>query len=215
MSRISRIIEAMPPSGIRRFFDIVSTMDNVLSLGIGEPDFVTPERIRNACVTSLAQGQTMYTSNHGLLELRRVISGHIAARHGLEYNPESEVLVTVGVSEALDITLRAILNPGDEVIVPEPSYVSYKPCVVMAGGVVAPVAASGTDGFRVNAGIIESAVTDKTKAILLCYPNNPTGMSLPAEELKRIAAIAVKHDLIVLSDEIYERMSYDTPHVSI
>jgi aminotransferase len=215
MSRVSQIIETMPPSGIRRFFDIVSTMDGVLSLGIGEPDFVTPERIRNACVSSLAQGQTMYTSNHGLLELRQVISGHISRVHGVEYNPEKEILITVGVSEALDITLRAILNPGDEVIVFEPSYVSYKPCVVMAGGVAVAVEARSADGFRVTADIIEHAVTEKTKAILLCYPNNPTGMSLSAEELERIAALAVKHDLIIISDEIYEKLTYDMSHLSI
>ena len=215
MSRVSQIVEAMPPSGIRRFFDIVSTMDGVLSLGIGEPDFITPERIRNACVASLAQGQTMYTSNHGLLELRQAISGHITKVHGVEYNPEKEILITVGVSEALDITLRAILNSGDEVIVLDPSYVSYKPCVVMAGGVAVPAETSSADGFRVTADIIESAITERTKAILLCYPNNPTGMSLPAEELERIAALAVKHDLIVISDEIYEKLTYDMAHLSI
>jgi aminotransferase len=213
--RISRVVEALPPSGIRRFFDIVSQMEDVISLGVGEPDFVTPWRIREAAIYSLERGYTQYTSNWGLLELRQEIARLLARRYDVEYRPEGEILVTVGVSEALDLALRAILNPGDEVLIPEPCYVSYQPCTLLAGGVPVGIPSDASTGFRVRPELLEAAITPRTRAILLCYPNNPTGATLRRPDLERIAAIAERHDLIVLSDEIYAELSYDHRHVSM
>jgi aminotransferase len=211
--RLSRLVETVPPSGIRRFFDIVSQMEDVISLGVGEPDFVTPWRIREAAIYSLEKGFTTYTSNYGLLELRQGIARYLDRTYGVEYNPANEILVTVGVSEALDLALRAILNPGDEVLIPEPCYVSYKPCTTFAGGVPVPVSGTPEDGFEIHAEALARAVTPRTRALLINYPNNPTGASLGREALREIAALADRHDLWVISDEIYARLSYGDEHV--
>jgi aminotransferase len=210
--RISRVLNSIPPSGIRRFFDIVSQMEDVISLGVGEPDFVTPWRIREAAIYSLERGYTQYTSNWGLLELREEIAKLLDRRYGAEYRPEGEILVTVGVSEGLDLALRAILNPGDEVLIPEPCYVSYRPCTLLAGGVPVPVGSDASTGFRVEPERLAAAVTPRTRAILINFPNNPTGATLRRRDLEQIAALAEKHDLIVLSDEIYAELTYDRTH---
>jgi aminotransferase len=212
-SRLSERVQSLSPSGIRKFFDIISSMDDVISLGVGEPDFVTPWHIREAAINSLENGHTMYTSNSGLLELRQEISSHIRKLYAVNYNPSDEILITVGVSEALDLVMRSILNPGDEVIVPEPTYVSYMPCVSLAGGVPVGVPTYMENSFRVNASDIESKITAKTKAILLGYPNNPTGTVMPRESMQEIADLAVKYDLTVISDEIYDRLVYGVEHV--
>lgn len=205
-------VRTIPPSGIRRFFDLVAETKGVISLGVGEPDFVTPWHIRESCIYSLEKGYTMYTSNHGLLELREEIARYLSSTYEVNYDPRQELLVTVGVSEALDLALRALLAPGDEVIIPEPCYVSYKPCTVLAGGVPVPIATEAANQFRVTAQQIEAVITPKTKAILLCYPNNPTGATMPREDFEAIAQVAVKHNLIVISDEIYERLTYEGEH---
>ena len=209
---ISRRVKGLSPSGIRKFFDLLTTMDDVISLGVGEPDFVTPWRIREAAIYSIEKGYTMYTSNYGLMELRQEISGYMSRRAGLGYDPANQVLVTVGVSQALDLAMRAILDPGDEVIVPEPTYVSYIPCVTLAGGVAVTVPTHMENGFRVRPEDIESRITGRTKAILIGYPNNPTGAMMSRRELEDIADIAKKRDLVVISDEIYERLVYGTEH---
>lgn len=210
--RLSPVVKSIPPSGIRRFFDIVAEMDDVISLGVGEPDFVTPWHIRDSCVDGLHRGYTSYTSNLGLLELREEIAKKVYADHHLTYNPRKEILVTVGVSEALDLAMRAILCPGDEVLIPEPCYVSYKACVTLAGGIPITVATSIENEFRVTAEQLEKYVTPKTKMLLIGYPNNPTGATMPKEELGKIAAFAKKYDLIVIADEIYSRLTYDGIH---
>ena len=211
-STVSQRVRALSPSGIRRFFELIYTMDDVISLGVGEPDFVTPWRIREAAIYSIEQGYTMYTSNFGLMELRREISGYMNRRTGLEYSPENQVLVTVGVSQALDLAMRALLDPGDEVIIPEPTYVSYVPCVTLSGGVAVTVPTHMENGFRVRPQDIEDRVTPRTKAILMGYPNNPTGAVMPRRELEAIADIARRRGLFVVSDEIYERLVYGTEH---
>jgi aminotransferase len=211
-SMISRRVKSLSPSGIRKFFDLLTTMDDVISLGVGEPDFVTPWRIREAAIYSIEKGYTMYTSNYGLMELRQEISGYMSKRAGLSYDPANQVLVTVGVSQALDLAMRAILDPGDEVIIPEPTYVSYMPCVTLAGGVPVTVPTHMENGFRVRPEDIEARVTGRTKAILIGYPNNPTGAVMSRQELEEIADIARRRDLIVVSDEIYERLVYGTEH---
>lgn len=210
--RVAEVVQNVPPSGIRRFFDIVSQMEDVISLGVGEPDFVTPWRIREAAIYSLERGYTQYTSNWGLLELREEIARLLDRRYGVEYRPEGEVLVTVGVSEGLDLALRAILNPGDEVLIPEPCYVSYRPCTAFAGGVPVPIGSDASTGFRVRVEALEAAITPRTRAILLNFPNNPTGATLRRADLERIADLAERHDLIVLSDEIYAELTYDGAH---
>jgi len=212
--RVSRVLQAIPPSGIRRFFDIVSQMDDVISLGVGEPDFVTPWRIREAAIYSLERGYTQYTSNWGLLELRQEIARLLDRRHGLEYRPEGEVLVTVGVSEGLDLALRAVLNPGDEVLIPEPCYVSYGPNTLLAGGVPVSIPSDAASGFRVSPERLEAAITPRTRALLLNFPNNPTGATLRRPDLERLAALAERHDLLVISDEIYSELTYDGAHHS-
>jgi aminotransferase len=206
--RISRRVAAVPPSGIRKFFDIAATMKDVISLGIGEPDFVTPDVIRQAGMASLTRGETRYTSNSGIYELRRAIIEKWAALYGVEYHPENECLITVGGSEALYLVLTAILNPGDEVLIPEPCFVSYEAEVVFAGGTPVPIATQVETLFQVTGAQLEAAVTPKTKAILINYPNNPTGAILTREYMTEIAAVAAKHDLIVISDEIYDRLIY-------
>lgn len=201
-------IAALPKSGIRDFFEIVSTMENVISLGIGEPDFVTPWNIREATIYGLTKGMTHYTSNLGDLRLRKAICGYFAERFGGEYDPHHECIVTVGVSEGLDIALRAIVSPGDEVLYHEPCYVSYAPSIRMAHGVPVPVVTREEHDFVVQIGDLEAAVTPRTKALILNYPNNPTGAGMTAEDKRRVADFALRHNLIVLSDEIYDELSY-------
>jgi aminotransferase len=214
-ARISRRVAALPPSGIRRFFDLLSKLDNVISLGVGEPDFTTPWHIREAAIHSLERGYTMYTSNLGLPELRRAIASQLARLYGVVYDPDEEILVTVGVSEGLDLTLRAILDPGDEVLVPEPSYVSYGPCTTLAGGEPVYVPARVEDDFRVDPDELARRIGPRTRAILLGYPNNPTGAVMPRADLARIVDLARKHNLLVISDEIYDRLVYGVEHTCV
>lgn len=212
-SFLSQRVKDLSPSGIRRFFDIISTMDDVVSLGVGEPDFITPWRIREAAIYSLEKGYTMYTSNFGLLELRQAISAYLKESYDLNYDPADQVIVTVGVSQALDLAMRAILDLGDEVIIPEPTYVSYMPCVSLSGGVPVTVPTHMENSFRVQPADIEARITPRTKAILMGYPNNPTGAVMPRREMEQIADIARRHDLMVVSDEIYDRLVYGVEHV--
>lgn len=211
--RISPTVNSLPPSGIRRFFDIVAEMKGVVSLGVGEPDFITPWHIRESCVYGLQHGYTAYTSNYGLLELRQEIADIIAEDYNVSYDPRHEVLVTVGVSEALDLAMRAILTPGDEILIPEPCYVSYKACATLAGGIPVPVPTKMEHEFRVTVEQLEKLITPRTKALLIGYPNNPTGAIMPRRELEAIAQFTEKHDLIVISDEIYAKLTYDGSHV--
>ncbi|HDY73861.1 MAG TPA: aminotransferase class I/II-fold pyridoxal phosphate-dependent enzyme [Euryarchaeota archaeon] len=210
--RISTAARSVPPSGIRKFFEMVLGMPEVISLGVGEPDFVAPWHIREACIYSLEKGYTMYTSNYGLLELREEISKFYNQWHNLDYNPESEILITTGVSEGYDLAIRALVNPGDEVLIPEPSYVSYKPCTVFAGGKPVVVTTNAEDEFKVRAENLRAAVTEKSKALVINYPNNPTGATMTRKELEEIADIAVEHDLTVISDEVYGRLTYEGRH---
>ena len=212
--KISPVVKAIPPSGIRRFFDIAAEMDDVISLGVGEPDFVTPWSIRESCVYGLEQGYTSYTANRGMLELRQEICSLQKRNFNIDYEPKTDVLVTVGVSEALDIAMRTILSPGDEILIPEPCYVSYKACASLAGGVPVPVPAKAENNFRITPADLEPHVSSKTKALLIGYPNNPTGAILSREDLLAIADFAKQHDLIVISDEIYGDLTYgNEPHV--
>jgi aminotransferase len=206
---LARRIHQVPPSGIRRFFDIAATMDDVISLGIGEPDFVTPKPILQAGVDALNNGETHYTSNSGLLELREALAVHLEQHYAVRYHPEEEILITVGVSEALYLALTAILDPGDEVIVPTPCFVSYQPEVVFAGGTAVELPTMVEDEFQVSAADLENLITPRTKALLIGYPNNPTGAVMSHERLLEIAAVAEKHNLVVISDEIYDRLVYD------
>jgi aminotransferase len=201
-------VRAVPPSGIRRFFDILATMEDVISLGVGEPDFDTPERIVAAGVRSLQEGRTHYTSNYGTIQLRRALAEHLERRYGVAYHPTSELLITVGASEAVDLALRATCNPGDEVILHEPSYVAYVPAIVFAGGTVRHVATRLEDDFALEPAAVEGAITPSTKALFLGYPCNPTGAVLPDEVQDELARIANRHDLLVYSDEIYDRLAY-------
>ncbi|NQS76616.1 MAG: aminotransferase class I/II-fold pyridoxal phosphate-dependent enzyme [Peptococcaceae bacterium] len=213
--RINPLVLGIRPSGIRRFFDLVAEMQGVISLGVGEPDFVTPWHIREACMYSLEKGYTMYTSNHGLLSLRQAIARDISAAYGVSYNPRDEILVTVGVSEGFDLACRTILCPGDEVLIPEPSYVSYAPVGVMAGAKPVFIKTSVENGFQVSPVMIEKAVTPKTKALVLCNPNNPTGATLDRQHLLEIAEVVKAHDLILISDEIYGRLTYVGEHTCV
>ncbi len=198
----------MPPSGIRRFFDMLAEMKDVISLTIGEPDFTTPEPFSRAAINSLEAGETHYTANGGMIELRERIAANLAARYGVRYEPRSELLVTVGASEAVDITMRAILDPGDEVIYHEPSFVSYAPCVTLAGGTPIAIATTEATEFQLTAEMIEPRITARTKAIFLGYPNNPTGAVLDRAQLTEIGELARRHDLLVVADEIYDRLVY-------
>ncbi|MBI2304878.1 MAG: aminotransferase class I/II-fold pyridoxal phosphate-dependent enzyme [Chloroflexi bacterium] len=209
---LSQRVRQIPASGIRRFFDLLASMDGVISLGVGEPDFPTPWHIREAAIYSLEKGYTTYTSNYGLLELRRALATHLEGRYGVCYDPDTQLLITVGVSEALDLALRAILNPGDEVLSPDPSYVSYMPGTVLAGGKFIPVPTRMETGFRVQPSDLEAKIAPRAKAILLGYPSNPTGAVMEREELLQIAQIARRHDLLVISDEIYDRLVYGVEH---
>jgi aminotransferase len=213
--RIAAHVRDIPRSGIRDFFDIVSTRDDVISLGVGEPDFVTPWHIREAAISALEQGVTSYTSNFGLLSLRKELSTYIHGLTGAQYSPENEILITVGVSEAMDLALRALIEPGDEVLYHEPCYVSYNPVITFAHGVPVKVETTAEDGFRLSRAQLEEKVTDKTKLLILNFPTNPTGAVLARGEIEEIAAFAIEHDLLVLSDEIYGELSYDAPHTSI
>jgi len=210
---ISERVRIVPPSGIRKFFDISATMTDVISLGIGEPDFVTPQPIIHAGIRALEAGHTHYTSNSGTVELRQAIARYIERLYGIHYDPESEILVTVGVSEALYLVMNAILDPGDEVIVPQPSFVAYAPEVTFAGGVPVVIDTFVEEEFQVTGAAVEAAVTPRTKAILIGYPNNPTGAVMSRERLLEIAAVAERHDLLVISDEIYDRLVYGVEHV--
>jgi aminotransferase len=209
---ISNRVKQTPPSGIRKFFDMVIGMEDVISLGVGEPDFVTPWHIREACIYSLEKGYTTYTSNSGLIELREAISDTFHTDYGVDYDPHDQVLVTTGVSEAADLALRAVIDPGDEVIIHEPSYVSYKPCIIIPGG--KPVIATTTreNEFRVTKEQIEEKVTEKTKAIILSYPNNPTGAVMRKQDLEDVADVVIEKDLLVISDEVYDKLTYDSKH---
>ena len=209
---ISQRVANISPSGIRKFFDILSTMEGAISLGVGEPDFVTPWHVSEAGIYSIEKGYTMYTSNKGLLELRQELARHLRSRYDVEYDPETEILITVGVSEGLDLAMRSIINPKDEVLSPDPSYVSYGPCTVLAEGVFVPVPTTVESDFKVKAADIEKRVTPRTKAILLGYPNNPTGAVMEKDELAEVAEVARRNDLIVVSDEIYDRLVYGVKH---
>ncbi|MEA2535974.1 MAG: aminotransferase [Chloroflexota bacterium] len=209
---LSQRVREVPPSGIRRFFDILATMDDVISLGVGEPDFDTPPDIVEAGVASLLRGRTHYTSNYGTIELRRALSAHLDGRYGVHYDPATEILITVGASEAVDLALRATCDPGDEVIVHEPSYVAYVPAIAFAGGSAVRVATRFEDDFALDPAAVEAAVTPRTKALFIGYPCNPTGAVLPDAVQDELAAIAVRHDLLVYSDEIYDRLAYGSYH---
>ena len=215
-SRIADHVRTIPRSGIRDFFEIVQSMKEVISLGIGEPDFVTPWHIRESAIYSLEKGRTGYTSNLGAPRLRRAIAAYVESHFSVGYNPHDEIIVTVGVSEAIDLALRALLNPGDEVLYHEPCYVSYSPSILLAGGVPVAAATRAEDEFTLRAADLEKSITPKTRVLMLNFPTNPTGAVMPQEELKKIAAFVVKHDLVVLSDEIYSELTYDeVPHHSI
>lgn len=211
---LSSTVKSLKPSGIRKFFDLASSMEGVISLGVGEPDFVTPWNVREASILSLEQGYTSYTANAGLLELRDEISYYLQEKTSITYRAKDEILVTVGASQALDIALRAIVNPGDEVIVIEPSFVAYSSLVLLAGGTPVSVQTSSEKEFKLQPSDLEKAITEKTKAIILCSPSNPTGTVLNKEDLEKIADIIEKHDLLVISDEIYAELTYDDVYTS-
>lgn len=212
---LSDKVMKMKPSGIRKFFDIVSEMPDAISLGVGEPDFDTPWSVREEGIYSLERGKTFYTSNAGLLELREAICEYMSRRFQVTYDPKKECLLTVGGSEGIDVALRAMLNPGDEVIIPEPCYVSYVPCVDLAGGVPVTINLKNENQFRLTKEELEAAITDKTKVVMLSYPNNPTGAIMEREDLEAIAEVIIRHDLYVISDEIYAELTYTSGHVSI
>jgi aminotransferase len=213
--RLNATVRDIPRSGIRDFFDLVTTMKDVISLGIGEPDFDTPWHVRESTVFALERGATHYTSNLGYLELRRALSRYVAKTFGAEYRPDDEVLITVGVSEALDLALRALLNPGDEVLYHEPCYVSYRATVLFAHGVPVEVETRAENGFRLTRAMLEAKATPRTKVLMLNFPNNPTGAIMNRADLEDIAAFARERDLIVITDEIYGELTYDAPHTSI
>ena len=213
--RIARRVRIVPPSGIRRFFDVVASMDDVISLSVGEPDFVTPWTIRDAAMRSIENGHTHYTSNYGLHELRQRLADHLHRLYDLDFDPDGELLVTSGVSEGLDAAVRAIIDPDDEVIIPDPCYVAYTPAVQFAGGVPVYARTDEANAFALEPAAVEALVTDRTKALLLGFPANPTGAVLSAEQLAGIAAVALRHDLLVISDEIYDRLVYGDKHLAI
>jgi len=210
--RFSQKVDSISASGIRRFFELIANMDGCISLGVGEPDFVTPERYTRAAFDSALTGETHYTSNYGIALLREAIAGHLQRLYGVRYDPQREIVVTIGVSEALLLATHALLDPGDEVLCPDPYYVAYQPCTTLAGGVLVPVPTNAENDFRVTAADIEERITPRTKAVLLGYPSNPTGAQMTREDLLQIADVAARHDLIVISDEIYDRLSYGIEH---
>lgn len=213
-SYLSKTVQDLKPSGIRRFFDLAANMEGVISLGVGEPDFTTSWTVRDAAIHSLEEGFTTYTANAGMIELRKEISSYLQRRFHLSYNPDNQIIVTVGASQAIDLSLRAILNPGDEVIVVEPCFVSYVPLVTLAGGVPVTIQTSKQNDFKLLPEQLEAAITPKTKALLICSPNNPTGTQLKKEDLEKIAEIVKKSDLLVIADEIYAELSYDEEFTS-
>lgn len=212
---LSDQVVALKPSGIRKFFDIVSEMKDAISLGVGEPDFDTPWHIRDEGIYALERGRTFYTSNAGLQELRQEVCNYLKRKQGIEYAWDKEVTITVGGSEAIDIGLRAMINPGDEVIIPQPSYVSYEPCAILAGAKPVILDLKAENEFRLTARELEDAITDKTKVLILPYPNNPTGAIMERRDLEAIAEVIIKHDIFVMSDEIYSELTYKEKHVSI
>jgi len=212
-SLISQKVDSLPPSGIRKFFDLLSSMEDVISLGIGEPDFVTPWHIREAGTYSLEKGYTMYTSNSGMLELRQELANYLELRYGVSYHPEHEILITVGSSEGLDLAMRAIINLGDEIIIPDPCYVAYPANIILAGGVPISTPTSEENNFVIKATDIEARITKQTKAILIGYPANPTGAVMSKSESSAIAELAKKYNLLVISDEIYARLVYGVEHI--
>lgn len=205
---INQKVQSIQPSGIRKFFDIANEIEDVISLGVGEPDFDTPWHVREEGIYTLQKGRTFYTANRGLMELRTEISNYIARNHAVQYNPATQVLVTIGGSEAIDLALRACLEPGDEVIYHEPCYVSYLPCITLADGVPVPIPLKEANNFRLTAEELEAAITPKSKALILSFPNNPTGAVMTKEDLEAIAEVIVRHDLLVITDEIYSELSY-------
>ncbi|UCG54096.1 MAG: aminotransferase class I/II-fold pyridoxal phosphate-dependent enzyme [Dehalococcoidia bacterium] len=215
VSPISDRVKRVSPSGIRKFFDLLSSMEGVISLGVGEPDYATPWHICEAAIYSIEKGSTMYTSNLGMPELRQELSKYLKESYSINYNAGSELLITVGVSEALDLAMRAIINPGDEIIMPDPCYVSYDACTILAGGIPIRVPTREEDGFELDATDIEARITHKTKAILLGYPANPTGAVMPKGKLERIAELALRYNLFIISDEIYARLVYGTEHTCL
>ena len=212
---ISEIAKGIKPSGIRKFFDVANTMKDAISLGVGEPDFVTPWPVRDAAITSIKRGYTQYTSNAGMPELRAAIGKYLNLRYNLNYDPDDEILVTVGASEGIDLALRALINPGEEVLIPDPSYVSYSPCVTLCGGVPVPVNCVVDNDFKVTAKDLKDKITDKTKVLIMPYPNNPTGAIMEKSHLLDIAKLCIENDIIVISDEIYSELTYDEIHTSI
>ncbi len=210
---ISQHVQSIPSSGIRRFFDLLASMEGVISLGVGQPDFVTPNHIRQAAIKSIEDGETGYTSNYGLVDLRVAISRHLKRLYDVSYNPGTEIIVTAGVSEALNIALESIIDPGDEVLSPDPGYVAYQPCVLLAGGTYTHVPTRADDGFRLRPEELEQRITPRTKALLIGYPANPTGAVMSRETALAIAQIVERHNLFVISDEIYDRLVYGTEHV--
>ena len=212
---VNPVVRDLPPSGIRRFFDLVTEIKGVISLGVGEPDFVTPWHIREACQYSLEQGFTMYTSNQGMIELREEIAKDINGNYQITYNPVSEILITVGVSEGLDLAMRAILSPGDEVLIPQPAYVSYGPGAILAGAKPVYMETVVENGFQLTGEQVAKAITDKTKMLVLCYPNNPTGATIDRKYLLEIAELAVAHNLVVVSDEVYDKLTYQGEHTCV
>ncbi|MDZ4278732.1 MAG: aminotransferase class I/II-fold pyridoxal phosphate-dependent enzyme [Dehalococcoidia bacterium] len=209
---ISQHVQALPASGIRKFFDLLSSVDNIISLGVGEPDFVTPENIRQAAIRSIEEGITHYTSNYGLIELRQAIAHHIYRLYGVEYDPASEIIVTTGVSEAINLAMLAVVDRGDEVIGSDPSYVAYNPTVLLAGGVFVPVPTSAEHDFKIDAHQLEELITPRTKAVLIGYPANPTGAVMERDDLLAVADVAERHNLLVIADEIYDRLVYGIEH---
>ena len=207
-------VAALPPSGIRRFFELASSIRDCISLGVGEPDFVTPWEIRDAAIKSVQAGKTQYTSNAGLLSLREEIAGYLSARFNAVYEPGSEIIVTIGASEAIDLALRTLVRPGDEVLIPSPSYVSYAPNAAITGGVAVAVETSAKNGFALTPELLEKAITPRSKALILPYPNNPTGAIMTRAQLEKIAEVAERNDLFVISDEIYAELTYGQKHVS-
>ncbi|MDK0980893.1 aminotransferase class I/II-fold pyridoxal phosphate-dependent enzyme [Clostridium perfringens] len=208
-------VKNMPPSGIRKYFDLINEMDDVISLGVGEPDFVTPWNVREAGIYSLEQGHTHYSSNAGFIELREEISKYLNRRFSLRYNPKDEILVTVGGSEGIDLALRALVGPGDEVIIPEPSFVAYKGCTAFTGAIAKTIDLRAEDDFKLTPELLEEAITEKTKVVIIPFPNNPTGAIMNKEELQKIVDVLKDKDVIIISDEIYAELSYDEDHVSI
>ena len=212
---LSKTVVNIKPSGIRKFFDIVSEMEDVISLGVGEPDFDTPWHVRKEGMDSLEKGRTFYTSNSGLIELRQEICNYLKRKHNVEYNPRKQVIITVGGSEAIDIGIRAMCDPGDEVLIPQPSYVSYEPCAILAGAKPVAINLKAENEFRLTAAELEEHITDKTKVLILPFPNNPTGAIMERKDLEAIAEVIIKHDIFVMSDEIYAELTYKDKHVSI